>query len=177
MASYKSDKPSNLFVDDLLCQCLKVWDFSFDISHELLLAISSVLSWLLKMRSTDIWWRFLFLSFFVVGGMKHPSFKTRILFQYVLYAVILQSDKLLESFTKSSDEKRCKLNTSETSLDQNISTSQGRWWFWQVRAVLLIALRLCRCSVDWRGYVTDNKTNCYRRSFLIGWFAVQWLPN
>ena len=86
--------------------------------------------------------------------------------------MISQSDNILTDFTKSSDEKRCKLNTSETSLDRVNSTSQGTWWLRQARAMLLIALRLCWCSVDSPNHVTDGKTKSYHRCFLIGSFAI-----
>ena len=38
-----------------------------------------------------------------------------------------KSSKNLAGFTKSSDKKQWNLNTSETSLDQIISISQGTW--------------------------------------------------
>ena len=38
--------------------------------------------------------------------------------------------------------------------------------------MLLIGIRLCRCSVGLRGHVTDGKTYSYYRSFLIGEFAI-----
>ena len=45
-------------------------------------------------------------------------------------------------------------------------------WSRQARTVSLIALSLCRYSVDSRGHVTDGMIISYRRSFLIGLFAI-----
>ena len=86
--------------------------------------------------------------------------------------MISQSGNFLVDFTKSSDEKRCKLNTSETSLDRVISTSQGTWWLRQARAMMLIEIRFCWCSVDLRHHVNDGKTNSYDRWFLFDSFAI-----
>ena len=45
-------------------------------------------------------------------------------------------------------------------------------WSRSARAVLLISLRLDACSVDPHGHVTDGKTNCNDRKFLVGLFVI-----
>ena len=75
-------------------------------------------------------------------------------------------------FTESSDENRCKLNSHKRSLDQNISTFPDTLYFRQARAMLLIGLSFCSCSVDSRCHVSDGKTKYCHRCFLIGSLAI-----
>ena len=110
LAGQGSNKPSNLFVDGLLCQLLNLRIFFVDIFRWT--SVRDFLSTTVMAHFAFVWRLIAFSvsKFSVVGAKKHTSFKTWILFRYFVIWVILQKQWGFSEFYNTIDGKQWILN-------------------------------------------------------------------